>query len=43
MNIPLFVIDQNIKKDKMKENKQIKEVFEGKDEITKALSALTGE
>ena len=25
MNIPLFVIDQNIKKDKMKENKQIKE------------------
>ena len=25
------------------ENKQIKEVFEGKDEITKALSALTGE
>ena len=25
MNIPLFVIEQNIKKDKMKENKQIKE------------------
>ena len=25
------------------ENKQIKEVFEGKDEITKALSTLTGE